>query len=582
MQMHDVNDDLQSPNSGLQFIPWRFYFLLFFLLLLVLSLFLRLIDLSVFNEPFLRKKGDERALRLMSTPAFRGMILDRNGFPLAVSTLVYSVWVNPHSFHANPTFYDTPLFLQFAHLLNEKQSLIKRLIATHASQHFIYLKRNLSPEVAEKINHLGLPYIYLQKSYHRYYPEAESAAQLIGFTNVDDHGQEGIELAYDGWLRGKTGKEWVVKDRYGNVISHEGTVQTEENGKDITLSIDRRLQYLSYRALLAGVVANKADSAEAVILDAKTNEILAILSVPSFNPNHLQGIAKSYLRNRAITDSFEPGSVMKAFSVASALEQGVVNLNTKVDTSPGWMRVGHNLVRDEHNEGVLSLTEILEHSSNVGVTKIILSLPPNALWEMLHRVGFGEVTGSGFPGEQSGSLIKHDPWGQIVLATLAFGYGVSVTPVQLVNAYAIIANAGIKRPISLLKLEQPLPGERVLSAKVAGDMLTLMESVFTGKGGTAHRVRIPGYRLAGKTGTAWVVGAKGYDKHRYTSSIVGIAPVSDPRLVIVVVVHNPKTKKFLGGDVAGPIFGQIMQESLRILDVPPDNPIDPSNNGVKR
>jgi cell division protein FtsI (penicillin-binding protein 3) len=389
-------------------------------------------------------------------------------------------------------------------------------------------------------------------------------------TNVDDKGQEGIELAYNDWLQGTSGKKWVIKDRLGRTISEVQTLQAQKSGHDLVLSIDKRIQYLAYRELLSSVMENQADSGSAVVLDAKTGEILAMVNQPSFNPNNHRLISTENMRNRALTDTFEPGSTIKAFSLSIALGSGHYTPDTLIDTAPGWMRVGRNIVRDEHPNGVLSVREILDRSSNVGVTKMILSLPSDDLWELLHRVGFGEITGVGFPGEQSGSLIKHEPWGAFTLATLAWGYGLSVNTLQLARAYAIIAMHGKKLPVSLLRLDKPPNGEQVIDPLVADTMLLLLESVVANQEGTGKTARIPGYRVGGKTGTSRLATRGGYEIHNHNAVFVGIAPISNPRLVVAVVIHHPQGKDYHGGAVSGPPFEKIMEGSLRILNVPPD------------
>lgn len=549
------------------FIPWRFYVVLTVIAVAVMGLSWRVFDLAILNQHFLRKQGDERALRLVSTPAFRGMIVDRNGFPLAVSTTVFSIWANPQEF--NPTKQQV---VELAKLLDLRAKDINALINKEAKKkrEFVYLKRSITPEITSHIKALDIPGVYAQEEYRRYYPEGEVAAQVIGFTNVDDQGQEGIELGYNQWLQGEPGKKWVIKDRLGRVISDVQTLQDERAGNDVMLSIDRRVQYIAYRELINGVQENNAASGSVIILDAKTGEILAMANAPSFNPNNRAHAKSETFRNRAITDTFEPGSTIKAFSVATALDSGHFKPDTVIDTYPGWMRVGRNVVRDEHNNGKLSVTEILMRSSNVGATKMILSLPPNQLWSLLNRVGFGEITGVGFPGEAGGSLTKHDPWGAFTLATLSFGYGLSVTPLQLARAYDVIANDGVKLPVSLVRLNSPPKGERVMDASIAKEMRYVLESVLQ-KGGTGEHASVPGYRIAGKTGTAKMVSENGgYYKHKYVSSFVGMMPIESPRFVIAVIIRDPQGKHFLGGEVAGPVFQHIAEEMLRLFDVPPD------------
>ena len=552
-------------ESRATYIAWRFYLILALVILVALALVVRVFDLTILNQHFLKKQGDNRVLRMVNTPAFRGMILDRNGTPLAVSTTVYSAWMNPKELvPTKSTVASLARLLKITpvELASDVKAKQKKM------REFAYLKRGLSPEVANQIKALNIPGLYTQEASHRYYPEGEMMAQVIGFTNVDDNGQEGLELAYDRFLRGEPGKKWVIKDRLGRVISDVKQVQEQVAGKDLTLSLDRRIQYLAYRELLNAVTKTQAASGSVVVLDARTGEVLAMVNQPSFNPNNRTGHIIGALRNRAVTDTFEPGSTIKAFSMASAMETGKFHPDTVIDTDPGWMRVGRNVVKDEHNNGPLTVTEIMQKSSNVGVTKMVLGVQPDQLWRLLSRVGFGEITGIGFPGEQSGSLVRHHPWGAFTLATLAFGYGLSVTTLQLARAYSVLANDGIRRPVSLLKLANAPAGDAVMNAKVAQQMLGLLESVVMRKG-TGHLARIPGYRVAGKTGTARMAGLHGYQK-QYVASFVGIAPVSQPRLIVAVVMNDVRGKRILGGQIASPVFEKIMEESLRILNVPPD------------
>jgi cell division protein FtsI (penicillin-binding protein 3) len=569
MKTSVISSDSRCSHPSISYVAWRFYFILLLIVFVVLGLAWRVYDLAILNQHFLQQQGNERVLRLVSTPSFRGMIMDRNGFPLAISTTVYSVWINPQEF--SPAKEDLLVLSQLLEI-NAKEIRETAKQNLKKKREFTYLKRSISPELANQIKSLTIPGVYLQQEYKRYYPEGEIAAHVIGFTNVDDQGQEGLELGYNQWLQGEPGKKWVIKDRLGRVISDVQNVQDQKPGKDIVLSIDRRIQYLAYRELLSGVIENKAASGTAIVLDTQTGEILAMVNVPSFNPNNRQGVKTDAFRNRAVTDVSEPGSTIKAFTVASGLESGRFKPDAIIDTAPGWMRVGRNIVRDEHQKGLLSIAQILQVSSNIGAAKIVLALPPDQLWSVLHRVGFGEHTGIGFPGEQNGVLIKHRPWGQFVLATLAFGYGMSATPLQLARAYSVLANNGVKLPLSLLKLDVPPKGERVLNPNIAKQMLELLESVFA-KGGTAQTVSVAGYRIAGKTGTAKLAGGGGYLNHRYSSSFIGIAPVNQPRLVVAVVIHDPQGKNYYGGLVSGPAFQKIMEGTLRLLDVPPDGEV---------
>ncbi len=560
---------MRYPTLQASFISWRFYFVNSIILLTVAGLIGRMVDLAVVKRVFLLDQGNARAVRVISEPAFRGMIMDRNGYPLAVSTSVYSVWINPKEFSLN-----TPFLPQLSQLVSMKPKALYRLVQRYKNKNreFVYVKRELSPQIANTIKSFKIPGLYLQQEYKRFYPEGEVTAHVIGFTNVDDQGQEGLELAYNNWLVGMPGKKLVVKDRKGQVISDIKMIHNQVPGHDLILSINRRIQYLAYRELLEGVEKNIASAGSVVVLDVKTGEILAMVNQPSFNPNHILPNEKASFRNKAVTDSFEPGSTIKAFSIASALDSGKFKPDTIIDTNPGWMRVGHHLVQDEHNKGALSVTEILQYSSNVGVAKMLLSLPTNQLPTLLHHVGFGELTGVGFPGEQTGKITPQSSGNPFGIATLAFGYGISVTALQLAHAYATLANHGETVPLSLVRVETAPKGKPVMNPHVADQMLTLLESVVVNKGATGRSARISGYHIAGKTGTAKITSPEGgYEKKHYVSSFIGIAPVTHPRLVVAVIIRDPKGKVYYGGDVSGPVFERIMEGALAILNIPPDD-----------
>lgn len=548
------------------FIAWRFYLIIFILIISITGLLCRVIDLSILQRTFLCKQGNERALRLTNVPAYRGMILDRNGAPIAVSTVVYSVWINPKEFNPEPKSISA-----LGVILNMNPEAITTIINKYQGKNreFVYLKRGIEPNFANEIKKLRLVGIYIQPEYKRYYPEGEITAHVVGMTDIDDQGQEGVELTYNSWLQGQPGKKWVIKDRLGRVISDIKTAKEQKAGNDLVLSIDKRIQYLAYRELLSGVIQNQAISGSVIVLDIKTGEVLAMVNQPSFNPNNRATRTNDNFRNQAVTDTFEPGSTIKAFSVASALDSGRYQPDTVIDTSPGWMQIGRNVVRDEKDNGKLTVARILQISSNMGVTKMVLDLPKEQLWSLLQRVGFGEITGIGFPGEQSGALENTQEWGDFKLATLGFGYGLSVTALQLARAYAVLANDGIKLPVSLLRLNEAPIGKRVMESKVAKEMLVLLENVIK-KGATGEWARVPGYRVAGKTGTAKVAGEGGY-QHRYIASFVGIAPLDNPRLVVAVVLHDPQGRNYYGGVVSGPIFSKVMEGALRILNITPDD-----------
>jgi len=545
---------------------YRLIFIAFFFVLLFAALLWRMIDLTVLDRKFLKFQGDARSLRLMDLPAHRGMIMDRDGAPLAVSTPVQSIWINPKDFH--PTSKQRQQLLQRLGLsakdLNQKLKFAK-------TREFIYLKRQLPPENAQKIADLKIHGLYLQQEFKRYYPDAENTAQLIGFTNIDDAGIEGLELAYQDWLMGVPGQQRVVKDRTGHVIDNLGIIKKPRAGNDLVLSIDRRIQYIAYHELTKTLEKYGARFGSVIVLDTQTGEILAAANAPSFNPNARNGYTRDSYRNKAFTDLFEPGSVMKAFSIASALESKQVTPNTIIDTRPGWMTVQGHTIRDLHNYGVLDVTGVLQHSSNVGTTKMILLSPPEQLISVLLRAGFAQRTESGYPGESEGAMVKAKDANPFVLATLSFGYGISVSAIQLAKAYMIFANRGVSRGVTLLH-GNPMPlGDRVLDEGTSNQVLAMLEAVM-GNEGTGRIARIAGYRVAGKTGTARIAsGKQGYAENRHIGSFVGIAPVSNPRLIVVAVVHEPTKGGYYGAVIAAPLFANVMSSALRILDVPPDN-----------
>ncbi|MCD6056033.1 MAG: ftsI [Gammaproteobacteria bacterium] len=546
-------------------ITWRYRFIFIVLLFLSAALIWRLVYLTLIDQSFLRNQGDARTLRIFSMPAYRGIITDRNGEPLAVSTPVQSVWITPKTFE--PT---AAQLQQLSQLLSMPLSVLKKHIpAQDTSVEFVYLKRQIEPAIADRIEQLAIPGLHFQQEFRRYYPEGEVTAQLIGFTNIDDEGQEGMELAYDAWLRGEPGKKRVIVDRMGRAVSNIRVLKEAQPGHNLTLSIDKRLQYLAYRELKKAVLDNKATAGSVVILQPQTGEVLAMVNYPSFNPNQRIRKKDDTHRNRAVTDMFEPGSTAKTFSVVSALMSGKYEPTTIVDVSPGWMKVDHNIVRDEHNLGQIDVKTILKRSSNVGIAKLTLSLPPERLPDLFYKIGFGSRTNSGFPGESTGTIQNLKPRQHFSLATLAFGYGLSVTDLQLAQAYAILAEDGVKYPVSLLKVKHPPPGAPVLPKKVAQETVDMLESVVE-TGGTAPKAQVKGYRVAGKTGTARMLGPKGYQSDHHIAFFVGIAPVSQPEFVVSVVITDPKGREYLGGDVAAPVFSRILGGALRVLAISPD------------
>ena len=542
----------------------RVSLLMAFFALMASSLVARAIHLQVLDKDFLNRQADTRHLRTETISAHRGNILDRNGEPLAISTPVDSIWVNPSEFASA-----VEMIPQLANALEVEPESLMRRITRSMGKEFLYLKRHLSPNAAQRVMALKLPGINVQREYRRYYPASEVTGHLIGFTNIDDQGQEGLELAMNHWLEGEPGAKRVLKDRLGRSIENVESIRPPRHGKDLHTSIDLRLQYLAYRALKAAVKTYNARSGSVVILDVKTGEVLAMVNQPTYNPNDRSQFVAERYRNRAITDIFEPGSSIKPLIVAAALESGQYRPSSVVDTSPGYLQVGPKKIQDTRNLGRISLTTILARSSNVGMSKLGLTLQPDLLWETMTKLGLGEMTTSGFPGESAGMLSHHSNWREISQATISYGYGVSVTALQLAHAYATLGNEGIMQPISLLALDESSDGERVISRDTAIAVRRMLEAVVR-PGGTGTKASIDGYRVAGKTGTAWKSAPGGYSQDKYFSIFAGLAPASDPSLAAVVVIDEPSGELYYGSDVAAPVFANVMSESLRLLAVPPD------------
>ncbi|MGD2074169.1 MAG: penicillin-binding protein 2 [Gammaproteobacteria bacterium] len=522
-------------------------------------------QLQLVDREFLQTQGQARYLRVVQVPAHRGMIVDRNDEPLAISTPVQSVWVNPREMLASPAD-----LARLASLLELDVDHVRRLIGQRQEREFVYLRRHIAPDLADRVMALELPGVYLQPEYRRYYPAGEVAAHLLGFTNVDDQGQEGLELAYEDWLSGEPGAKRVIMDGRRHIVENVENIRSARPGKALKLSVDRRIQYLAYRELKAAVRKHRARSGSMVVLDSSTGEVLAMVNQPSFNPNNRSRLKASRLRNRAVTDVFEPGSTMKPFVIAAALQSGRYSPATQIDTSPGLFRVGRHTIRDMHDYGVLDLTGVIRKSSNVAASKIALALEPEALWQLLSKAGFGVSTGSGFPGEADGYLAGFRRWRDIERATLSYGYGLSVTAVQLAQAYSVFANDGDRLPVTLLRREEPVRPTRVFSPAVARAVRTMMETVVK-EGGTAPLAAVEGYRVAGKTGTVHKSVAGGYADDRYLSVFAGMAPASNPRLVAVVLINEPSNGEHYGGLVAGPVFSRVMAGALRLLNVAPDD-----------
>jgi cell division protein FtsI (penicillin-binding protein 3) len=545
---------------------WRHWFVLGMLALGGVALVARAVYLQVIDQDFLEKQGDARILRTAKLSANRGMILDRNGEALAVSTPVDTVWADPRKLAQVPHE-----FPRLAKALDRDPQWLARRVTSNLNREFIYLVRHMRPQDAAKVKALGIPGVDTLREYRRYYPAGEVTGHLLGFTNVDDVGQEGLELAFDQWLGGEPGEKRVMRDSLGRTIEDIERIRAPRPGQDLLTSIDLRVQYLAYRELKAAVQANHARSGSVVVLDVQTGEVLAMVNQPAFNPNDREQYAASRYRNRATNDFFEPGSSIKPFVYAAAFEGGRYHPDTLIETGPGMMRVGIKTVKDKHNLGTIDITTALAKSSNVAVAKVALSLRPQDMRGTLERLGFGSVTGSGFPGESAGILTSADHWRPIGQATISYGYGLSVTPLQLAQAYAVLASGGVRRPVSLRKVDVPPEGEHVLDERVARELVSMMEEV-VGDAGTARRARVMGYRVAGKTGTAWKASdTGGYTTNKYMAVFGGVVPASNPRLAAVVVIDEPSGGAYYGGEVAAPVFSAVMSGALRLLAIAPDD-----------
>lgn len=562
-----MNYAASAPTDMPATLPgWRASLLFGLLLIGLAGLLGRGVYLQGIHNDFLQKKGSDRYSRVIEVYAHRGMITDRNGEPLAVSTPVESVWASPQNFEA-----DVQQIKTLAQLLEMNVGELKnRLFDT--SRDFVYLKRRLPPDQAQKVVNLNLPGVSLQREYRRYYPAGAEAAQTLGFTGQDDVGQEGLELMLQAQLAGNPGSQRVIKDRRGRIVEETGSLQASKPGSNVALSIDSRVQYLAYRELKLAVEKHRAKAGAVVVLDARSGEVLALANYPGFNPNNRSNTTSKAMRNRAIADLFEPGSTMKPFTVAAALEIGKVRPNTVIDTENGVMMVSKRKIHDAHPEAMLTVAQIIQKSSNIGAAKIALSMKSETLWQSLSNSGFGEKTGSNFPGEATGKLRAYKTWQPIEQATMAYGHGISVNLLQLARAYTLFANGGELKPISLLKLDAPVSGEKIFSEQTVSALMKMLELVVL-PGGTAPMAQISGYRVAGKTGTSHKLEGGQY-VDRYVASFVGLAPASNPRLVVAVMIDEPNNGQYFGGLVAAPVFSKLTGATLRVLNVPNDAPLD--------
>ncbi|MEE4249912.1 MAG: penicillin-binding transpeptidase domain-containing protein [Alcanivoracaceae bacterium] len=553
-----------AQRSSSKSLRRRYLFMMAVWALLGIGLLVRAVDLHVVQHEFLSRQGDMRNLRVEPLAAHRGVISDRHGRPLAVSTPVTTLWANPREALESR---DSWSRLNGNAILDSK-TLAQRVLP-NSQREFIYLSRHLAPEQAREVLDKRVPGIYALTEYRRYYPAAEVTSHIVGFTNIDDIGQEGIELSFEQTLRGESGRKRVVRDLIGRVIQDIEIIDEARPGQDVQLSIDLRLQYLAYRELMSAVSRHNASGGSVVVLDAATGEILAMVNQPGYNPNSRTGLSASAMRNRAVTDLFEPGSTLKTMTMATALEAGMVTPRSMIDTRPGTIRVSGKTIRDHRNYGVLDVTAAFGKSSNVMTTQLALKMQPQQLQNMLDRFGFGRATGIPFPGESDGVLPLRARWRDIEQATLSYGYGVSVTALQLAQAYAAVANDGVRLPVSLTRVTEVPQGERVISSATASMLVDMLGVVVTDDG-TARQARVSGYQVGGKTGTVHKIVNGAYADDNYLSLFAGVAPLDNPRYVAVVVIDDPAGKAYYGGEVAAPVFSRVMEGVLRTLNVAPD------------
>lgn len=567
----------QGAQPARQSIPaatrhgWRFAVVVGVFLAVMAALIWRLVDLQVVDQAFLRQQGDVRTIRVETIDAHRGVITDRHGEPLAVSAPVQTLWANPS--RMNP---DEPRLTNLARLLGMNEAALRERLRDYASREFIYLRRKIQPSLARQVMDLGIDGVYSRQEYRRYYPAGEVTSHVVGFTNIDEHGQEGMELSYDDWLSGEPGSKRVLKDNRGRAIKDLALIRDAQPGHDLNLSIDLRLQYLAYRELKAMVQAQDARGGTLVMLDVDTGEVLAMVNQGAYNPNDRSQLDTANLRNKAVTDLFEPGSTMKPITMAAALASGKYHVGDVIDTNPGYRRFGRFTIRDERNYGVLSLTDIIVKSSNVGISRIANDLGGDVVRDLFSRLGIGSPTGIGFPGEAVGVLPAPPSWYPVEEATLSYGYGLSLNALQLAQAYMVLANGGIRYPVSLLRLNEAPRGERVLSEKVTAEVRAMLKSVVDR--GTGTRADPGLYSAGGKTGTVHLVGAHGYEDSQYKGIFAGMAPIDHPRIVTVVAVDAPQSGQYYGGEVAAPVFARVMSGALRLLNVKPELEVSGSSS----
>ena len=563
-----IKKNNKKPDTGLA--RWRFMVLMGFIFAGFTGLVARTAWIQVIQPDRLRQEGDMRSLRTTADPSDRGMVTDRNGEQLAVSVPVQAVWADPKEIHAADGLKNTDAWMALADVLGLDMRKLTASIAD-PKRRFVYLQRQITPAVAEYIAKLKLPGVHLRRETRRYYPTGEISAHLVGNTNIDGSGIEGVERAFNEWLSSTPSEYKIRKDRQGRVIENIGMVKEGKKAGDLVLSIDQRLQSVAYRSLKYATEVNKATSGSLVLMDVVSGEVLAMVNTPSYNPNNREQYESFRARNRAVTDTYEPGSTVKPIVAMSALEHGVMNWKEIMDTRP--FSIGGKVVTDSHKMGSAGLYDILKYSSNIGMAHIALRMQPQWITSKLEEFGLGQDSGTGLTGESSGMIPMRSRWSNIELATLGFGYGLRVTPLQLTAAYAALANKGVRKPVSILKVTQPPKGEVVIAPEIAEQVIHALESVVE-EGGTGGKAAVPGYRVAGKTGTAKVATAGGYGKD-YVGTFVGFAPVSNPRFVMAVIINEPKGGAYYGGSVAGPTFAEVMSSALQLYNVPPDALPDP-------
>jgi len=560
--MNYTSKKIQAPVLRLKLEGWRSRLALVGCLMLFVLLLGRAFYLQGMNNDFLQAKGESRFVRVIDMPASRGAVLDRNGKPLAISTPVESIWASPSEMET-----DDKAVTKLAAALNvDKKFVAQRL--SDKDKNFVWLRRQLSPEQAARVMALKVPGVFQQREFRRYYPAGDVTAHVIGFTGMDDQGQEGIELAQQAALAGAPGQRRVIKDRKGRIVEDLESLKVPREGKALKLSIDERFQYLAHRELKAAVEANRAKGGALVMLDAKTGEVLALVNMPDFNPNNRANFKPAQMRNRSVTDTFEPGSTFKPFAVAAALEAGIVKPSTVIATGNG-LSIGGHTITDTHPLAQMSVAEIIQKSSNIGTAKMALQLPSETLWNLYNELGFGSTPKTGFPGEASGRLRPVKSWKPIEQATMSYGYGISASALQMARAYTLFTNDGVLLPVTFNKREADVIGRQIISATTARTMAAMLETV-TQQGGTATKGQVPGYRVAGKTGTARKLVNGQYSESLYLSSFVGYGPASNPRYIMAITVDEPSAGKIYGGDVSAPVFANVMSQALRMAGVPPD------------